>query len=106
MKKMLALTSLSLAAIALTASAQTPSGPAANAPVLPHKLVEWPVPPTSAAGAPSAWNFIQVASVAVTPGGTVLVLHRGAHPVMEFDSSGKLLRTWGDGFFSEGKVAA
>jgi DNA-binding beta-propeller fold protein YncE len=34
------------------------------------------------------------------------VLHRGAHPIMEFDSAGKLLRTWGDGLFSEGKVAA
>ena len=33
---------------------------------LPHKLVEWPTPPTSAAGVPGAWNFIQVSSVAVT----------------------------------------
>src|SRR5262245_15920708 len=106
MQKKLALIVFTVAAIALTASAQTPSGPAANAPVLPHKLVEWPAPPTSAAGFPSAWNFIQVSSVAVTPRGTVLVMHRGAHPVMEFDSGGKLLRTWGDGFFSEGKVAA
>jgi len=36
----------------------------------------------------------------------VLVLHRGAHPIMEFDTSGKLLRTWGDGMISEGKVVA
>jgi DNA-binding beta-propeller fold protein YncE len=103
---MLTLIAALVVAIAAAASAQAPSGPAANAPVLPHKLVEWPVPPTSAAGVPGAWNFIQVASVAITPRGTVLVLHRGAHPVMEFDSAGKLLRTWGDGFFSEGKVAA
>jgi DNA-binding beta-propeller fold protein YncE len=73
---------------------------------LPNKPVEWPTPATSAAGVPSAWNFIQVASVAVTPRGTVLVLHRGAHPLMEFDSRGTFVRSWGDGMFSEGKVAA
>src|SRR5262245_17638752 len=73
---------------------------------LPYKLVEWPTPPTSAAGVPGAWNFIQVSSVAVTARGTILVLHRGAHPIMEFDGKGTLLRTWGDGLFSEGKVAA
>src|SRR5262245_28388128 len=106
MQKMLALIAAPVFVIAIAASAQTPSGPAANAPVLPHKLIEWPAPPTSAAGVPGAWNFIQVASVAVTPRGTVFVLHRGAHPIMEFDSAGKLLRTWGDGHFSEGKVAA
>lgn len=79
---------------------------AAEVPDLPYKLVEWPAPPTSAAGVPGAWNFIQVASVAITPRGTILVLHRGAHPIMEFDGSGKLLRSGGDGMFSEGKVAA
>ena len=73
---------------------------------LPYKLVEWPTPPTSAAGVPGAWNFIQVSSVAVTARGTILVLHRGAHPILEFDSKGTLLRSWGDGLFSEGKVAA
>jgi DNA-binding beta-propeller fold protein YncE len=55
---------------------------------------------------PGAWNFIQVASVAVTPQGSILVLHRGAHPLMEFESSGKFVRSRGDGLFSEGKVAA
>ena len=73
---------------------------------LPYKLVEWPTAPTSAAGVPGAWNFIQVSSVAITARGTVLVLHRGAHPILEFDSQGTLLRSWGDGLFSEGKVAA
>ena len=73
---------------------------------LPHKLVDWPTAPTSAAGVPGAWNFIQVSSVAITARGTVLVLHRGAHPILEFDSQGTLLRSWGDGLFSEGKVAA
>jgi streptogramin lyase len=78
----------------------------ADIPILPHKLVEWPTPPTSAAGVPGAWNFIQVSSVAVTARGTILVLHRGAHPILEFDAKGTLLRSWGDGLFSEGKVAA
>jgi len=73
---------------------------------LPYTLVEWPAAPTTAAGAPGAWNFIQVSSVAITPRGTVLVLHRGAQPLMEFDSGGKFLHAWGDGVFSEGKVAA
>src|SRR4051794_26572296 len=80
------------------------SGAAADIPSLPYTLVDWPAPPTSAAGVPGAWNFIQVASVAITPRGTILVLHRGAHPIMEFDSSGKFLRSRGDGMFSEGKV--
>jgi DNA-binding beta-propeller fold protein YncE len=82
------------------------AGTASDAPNLPYKLVEWPTPPTSAAGAPGVWNFIQVSSVAVTPRGTVLVLHRGAHPIMEFDANGKFIRSWGDGLFSEGKVGA
>jgi len=79
---------------------------AAEIPSLPHKLVEWPAPPISAAGAPGAWNFIQVSSVAVTARSTVLVLHRGAHPILEFDNGGKFVRSWGDTLFSEGKVAA
>src|SRR5437867_3363215 len=69
------------------------SQPADAIPVLPYKLVDWPTPPTSAAGVPGAWNFIQVASVAVTARGTILMLHRGAHPIMEFESGGKLVRT-------------
>ena len=43
--------------------------------------------------------------MAIGPKGTVLVLHRGAHPVLEFDAAGKLIRSWGDGLISEGKVA-
>jgi DNA-binding beta-propeller fold protein YncE len=80
---------------------------AGDVPVLPYTLVEWPAPPNSAAGVPAGpWNFIQVASVAVTAQGTILVLHRGAHPIMEFESNGKFVRSWGDGMFSEGKVGA
>jgi DNA-binding beta-propeller fold protein YncE len=80
---------------------------AADIPILPYKLVEWPTLPTSAAGVPAGpWNFIQVSSVAVTPRGSILVLHRGAHPIMEFESNGTFVRSWGDGMFSEGKVGA
>jgi 6-bladed beta-propeller len=101
---------LAAAASSTRAAAQAPAatggGAAAGMPNLPYKLLDWPTPPTTAAGVPGAWNFIQAASVAITSRGSVLVLHRGAHPVMEFDSSGKFLRSWGDGMFSEGKVAA
>ena len=80
---------------------------AADIPILPYKPVDWPTPPSSAAGVPAGlWNFIQVASVAVTARGRILVLHRGAHPIMEFESDGKFGRSWGDGMFSEGKVGA
>jgi DNA-binding beta-propeller fold protein YncE len=75
-------------------------------PTLPYKLVEWPAQATSAAGFLAPWNLIQVSGVAVTARGNVLVLHRGAHPILEFESSGKFVRSWGDGMISEGKVAA
>lgn len=94
--------------------AQPPSPPrtgadarTADVAALPYKLVDWPTLPVSAAGVPvGPWNFIQVASVAVSTRGTVLVLHRGAHPIMEFEGSGKFIRSWGDRLFSEGKVGA
>jgi len=81
--------------------------PGSDAPDLGYKLApDWPNPPRNAAGSPGVWNMIQVASVAVGSDGRVLVLHRGAHPILEFDTTGKLLRSWGDGTFSEGKVGA
>jgi DNA-binding beta-propeller fold protein YncE len=75
-------------------------------PTLPYKLVEFPTPATSAAGFPAPWSLIQVSAVAISAKGTVLVLHRGAHPILEFEPGGKFIRSWGDGLFSEGKVAA
>src|SRR5437660_11056980 len=97
-----------LVTISAVSIGQSPRGNSTGPeiPTLPYKLVEWPTPPTSAAGLPGAWNFIQAASVVVTPRGSILVLHRGAHPIIEFESSGKFVRSWGDGMFSEGKVAA
>jgi len=80
----------------------------ADAPTMGYKEVpEWPTQVLNAAGTPGGpWNFIQVSGVAVDAQGHILVLHRGAHPIMEFDSNGKLVRSWGDGMFSEGKVGA
>jgi DNA-binding beta-propeller fold protein YncE len=81
-------------------------GAAIHAGAVSHRLLpEWPLPATTAAGAPAGpWNFGQVAAVAISTRGTVLVLHRGAHPILEFESGGKFLRSWGEGMFSEGKV--
>jgi len=68
--------------------------PGFEAPDLGYKLVpDWPNPPRNAAGSFGVWNLIQVASVAVDSRGRVLVLHRGAHPVLEFDAAGKFLRS-------------
>ena len=97
------------ACVGVAASGQTIGGQEAAssaAPVLAYKLVEWPTPATSAAGFPAAWNFIQVASVAVTARGNVLVLHRGAHPLLEFEANGRFVRSWSEPVISEGKVAA
>jgi DNA-binding beta-propeller fold protein YncE len=88
-----------------TIRAQDRAGGAASPPASAYKLVEWPAPARSAAGFAAPWNLIQASGVAVTAKGTVLVFHRGAHPILEFDSSGKLIRSWGDGMISEGKVA-
>lgn len=62
------------------------------------------MPSTSAVGAPGPWNFGQVSAVAISANGNVLVFHRGAHPILEFESSGKFVRSWGDGMISEGKA--
>ena len=66
----------------------------------------WPLPARSAAGTAAPWNLIQVPGVAVDARGHVLVLHRGAHPILDFDTAGKFIRSWGNGMFSEGKVVA
>jgi len=77
-----------------------------DAPILRYKEApDWPVQALNAAGTPAGpWNFIQVAGVSVDAQGHVLVLHRGAYPILEFESNGKLVRSWGDRIFSEGRV--
>ena len=69
------------------------------------EVPQWPISAVTAAGTPAGpWNFGQVVAVATNARGHILVLHRGAHPIMEFDSDGKFIRSWGDGMISEGKV--
>ena len=65
---------------------------------------DWPNPATTAAGTPAAWNFGQVSAVATSADGYVLVLHRGAQPIMLFDGGGRFVGAWGDGLFSNGKI--
>ena len=81
-------------------------GQAAHGQSVEYTEIEgWPDPATSAAGTPAAWNFGQVSGVAITANGYVLVLHRGAQPIMLFDAGGRFVRAWGDGLFENGKVA-
>ena len=94
-----------IAASSVDTGGQGRAGGTVNVATLPYKLVEFPTPATSAAGFPMPWNLIQVSAVAIAANGNVLVLHRGAHPILEFEPGGKLVRSWGDGLFSEGKVA-
>ena len=81
-------------------------GQQGSAPGLRYKEApEWPIQASSVAGTPAGpWNFGQVTAVATTTDGNILVFHRGAHPLMEFDSGGKFIRSWGNGMISEGKV--
>jgi DNA-binding beta-propeller fold protein YncE len=72
-----------LAAAALPASAELKSGPP-----LPHHVVQdW-------AQLPKGWNFGECSGVAIDRDDNVWVFNRGAHPVIQFDKSGKLLQAW------------
>lgn len=48
---------------------------------------------------PAGMNFGEVAGVALNSKGHILVFHRGSRPLVEFDSSGKFVRTLGEGLF-------
>ena len=69
-----------------------------------YDQVDWPLPATSEAGTAAPWHFGEVAAVSTTREGTVLVLHRGAHPILEFDVDGNFVGSWGEGGISGGKV--
>lgn len=72
-----------LAAASLPALAELKSGPE-----LPHHLVpNW-------AQLPRGWNFGECSGVAIDRDDNVWVFNRGAHPVIQFDQSGKLLQAW------------
>jgi len=83
---MVAWASFVLASPALSQNPQDVS----SAPRLPYRLVEdWPQ-------LPRGWNFGECSGVAVDQQDHVWVFHRGKHPVMEFDASGRLLQAWED----------
>jgi DNA-binding beta-propeller fold protein YncE len=48
---------------------------------------------------PPGEHFVEVAGVAVNSKGHIYVFHRGKHPLMEFDASGKYLRSIADDLF-------
>src|SRR6266705_4451070 len=48
---------------------------------------------------PAGENFVEPAGVAVNSKGHIYVFHRGKHPLMEFDSSGKSIRSIADELF-------
>lgn len=58
------------------------------APALPYHVVEnW-------AKLPPGWNFGECSGVSVDKSDNVWVFNRGPHPVVEFDSDGKMLQAW------------
>lgn len=69
-----------------------------------YRELQWPLPATTAVGSPAPWHWGEVVAAATTAPGNILVLHRGAAPIMEFDVAGRFVRAWGDGTISEGKV--
>jgi DNA-binding beta-propeller fold protein YncE len=102
----LSLLALGSFSLALAQQTNTPRL-GSNAPALGYQQVpDWPAQLRNAAGAPAPWNFIQVSGVAVESSGHILVLHRGAQSLLEFESNGKFVRSWDSVQFSEGKVAA
>ncbi len=66
------------------------SYPIPDAPMLPYQAVQTPPPP-------SGTKYVGVADVAVMPNGHLLVFQRSAlNQLMEFDTDGKLLRSFAD----------
>lgn len=45
---------------------------------------------------PEGWNLGPCSATDITRQGEIYLLHRGKHPVICFDASGKYLRSWGD----------
>ena len=48
---------------------------------------------------PDGFEFASVASVAITPGGNLMVLNRGDQAFIEFDGDGGFIRSFGEGMF-------
>src|SRR4026207_2545035 len=64
-------------------------------PALRYRLdPNWPkLPPTR--------NFKETPGVAAGRWGRVFVIHRGDHPVMEFNADGAFVRSFGDGLYDQ-----
>lgn len=45
---------------------------------------------------PEGWTWGKCSAVGINTKGEIFALHRGEHPVVVFDASGKYLRSWGD----------
>jgi sugar lactone lactonase YvrE len=75
--------------LALTVIALLPAfGELKSGPPLPyHVVMDW-------AQLPAGWNFGESSGVSVDKDDNVWVFNRGAHPVIEFDKSGKMLQAW------------
>jgi sugar lactone lactonase YvrE len=62
-------------------------------PELPYKAqLQWP-------HLPPGWNFRETPGIAVDARQHVFVVHRGEHPIMEFDEKGNFVRGFGDALF-------
>jgi DNA-binding beta-propeller fold protein YncE len=48
---------------------------------------------------PAGWSFGETVSVAIDARQHAYVLHRGVHPIIEFDAKGGFVRAFGDGMF-------
>ena len=49
---------------------------------------------------PEDWTYKEATAVAVDSADNVYVFNRGTHPMVVFDPDGNIVRTWGDGVFS------
>lgn len=79
-----------IAALSLAAFLPVFAGDLKSGPPLNYKVVEnW-------AQLPDGWNFGECSAVDIDRDDNVWVFNRGAHPVMEFDSNGKLKRAWSE----------
>jgi hypothetical protein len=76
---------LLLVTASLPALAELKSGPTMN-----YSVVEgW-------AQLPKGWNFGECSGVDIDKNDNVWVFNRGAHPVIQFDKSGKMLQAWSE----------
>ena len=81
------LRALLLFVITVCAPAQT------KQPKLAYQVVpDWPQ-------LPAGWNFRETPGIAADGREHVYVIHRGEHPIMEFDGEGRFIQSFGDGLF-------